>query len=102
MILTNLLCLLVGFAILARHFEDSRVPQALPRMLPHDWREGFILLVLVFVLSGFPDNIAAALIVAYIVGFFGMLLVLGWNPHERERPQQIAPSGAEQPSSAVR
>src|SRR5687768_16717406 len=52
-ILTNLLCLLVGFAILARHFEDSRVPEALPRMLPHDWKGGFILLVLIFVLSGF-------------------------------------------------
>src|SRR5687767_5596178 len=61
-ILTNLLCLLVGFAVLARHFEDSRVPETLPRVLPHDWKGGFILLVLIFVLSGFLDNIAAALI----------------------------------------
>jgi hypothetical protein len=30
------------------------------------------------------------------------LLVLGWNPHERERPQQIAPPAAERPPSAVR
>jgi Na+/H+ antiporter NhaD/arsenite permease-like protein len=67
-ILTNLLCLLVGFAILARHFEDSRVPEALPRMLPHDWRGGFILLLLIFVLSGFLDNIAAALIGATVAG----------------------------------
>jgi Na+/H+ antiporter NhaD/arsenite permease-like protein len=67
-ILTNLLCLLVGFAVLARHFEDSRVPEVLPRMLPHDWKGGFILLVLVFVLSGFLDNIAAALIGATVAG----------------------------------
>ena len=61
-ILTNLLCLLVGFAILARHFEDSRVPDALPRVLPRSWKGGFMLLVLIFMLSGFLDNIAAALI----------------------------------------
>ena len=67
-ILTNLLCLLVGFAILARHFEDSRVPEALPSVLPHDWKGGFILLVLIFVLSGFLDNIAAALIGATVAG----------------------------------
>src|SRR5688572_7127639 len=67
-ILANLLCLLVGFAVLARHFEDSRVPEALPRMLPHDWKGGFILLVLVFMLSGILDNIAAALIGATVAG----------------------------------
>ncbi|HYH42683.1 MAG TPA: citrate transporter [Burkholderiales bacterium] len=67
-ILTNLLCLLVGFAVLARHFEDSRVPEALPRVLPRDWKGGFVLLVLIFVLSGFLDNIAAALIGATVAG----------------------------------
>jgi Na+/H+ antiporter NhaD/arsenite permease-like protein len=65
-ILTNLLCLLVGFAILARHFEDSRVPEALPRILPRDWKGGFVLLLLIFILSGFLDNIAAALIGATV------------------------------------
>jgi Na+/H+ antiporter NhaD/arsenite permease-like protein len=65
-ILTNLLCLLVGFAILARHFEDSQVPEALPRILPRDWKGGFVLLLLVFILSGFLDNIAAALIGATV------------------------------------
>ncbi len=30
-LLTNLLGLLLGFALLARHFEDSQVPQLLPR-----------------------------------------------------------------------
>jgi len=40
--------------------------------------------------------------IGYVVGFFVMLLVLGWNPHERVRPQQIAPPAAEQPASAVR
>lgn len=60
--LANLLCLLMGFALLARHFEKSHVPVILPRILPHDWRGGFILLVMVFVISSFLDNIAAALI----------------------------------------
>jgi len=49
-ILLNLLGLLLGFAILAKHFEESRVPL------------GFVLLVMVFVLSSFLDNIAAAMI----------------------------------------
>jgi len=61
-ILTNLLCLLVGFALLSRHFEESRVPKVLPRLLPDDWKGGFVLLVMIFVLSSFLDNIAAALI----------------------------------------
>lgn len=60
--LANLFCLLMGFAILSRHFEKSHVPVVLPRYLPHDWKGAFILLVLVFVLSSFLDNIAAALI----------------------------------------
>ncbi|MDP2433976.1 MAG: citrate transporter [Pseudomonadota bacterium] len=60
--LTNLLGLLLGFSILARHFEDSRIPEVLPRYLPDDWKGGFVLLVMVFVLSSFLDNIAAALI----------------------------------------
>ena len=61
-ILTNLLCLLVGFALLSNHFEKSRAPEVLPRFLPDDWKGCFALLVMVFVLSGFLDNIAAALI----------------------------------------
>ena len=61
-LLANLLCLLVGFALLARHFEKSHVPAALPRILPHDWKGAFWMLVIVFVLSAFLDNIAAAMI----------------------------------------
>jgi Na+/H+ antiporter NhaD/arsenite permease-like protein len=61
-ILTNLLCLLVGFALLSNHFEKSHVPLVLPRFLPDDWKGCFALLVIIFVLSGFLDNIAAALI----------------------------------------
>ena len=61
-ILANLLCLLMGFALLSRHFEKSRLPLALPKFLPHDWKGGFLLLVMVWVLSSFLDNIAAALI----------------------------------------
>ncbi len=61
-VLTNLLCLLTGFALLSRHFEKSQVPVVLPRYLPHDWRAGFGLLLMVWFLSSFLDNIAAALI----------------------------------------
>jgi hypothetical protein len=60
--LANLLGLLLGFAVLAKHFEDSHAPLALPKLLPGDWRGAFLLLVAVFVLSSFLDNIAAALI----------------------------------------
>src|SRR4051794_15549520 len=60
--LTNLLLLLLGFALLSRHFEKSRVPFMLPRFLPDGWKGGFVLLAMIFVLSSFLDNIAAALI----------------------------------------
>lgn len=65
-LLLNLFCLLVGFALLARHFEDSGVPEVLPRLLPAGWLGPFALLVIIFVLSGFLDNIAAALIGATV------------------------------------
>lgn len=61
-VLANLLGLLLGFAILARHFEDSELPKALPRFLPNGWFGPFALLAIVFMLSAFLDNIAAALI----------------------------------------
>ena len=61
-ILINLLLLLVGFSLLSRHFEKSRIPIMLPRFLPDGWKGGFALLVMIFVLSSFLDNIAAALI----------------------------------------
>ena len=69
-ILANLLGLLLGFALLSKYFEDSGVPQWLPRILPDDWKGGFVLLCLIFVLSSFLDNIAAALIggtIAHVV-----------------------------------
>ena len=61
-ILINLLGLLLGFAILSKVFEESRVPDILPNFLPDDWKGPFLLLIMVFVLSSFLDNIAAALI----------------------------------------
>ena len=61
-VLANLFGLLVGFALLAAHFRDSRAPEVLPRSLPADWKGGFVLLLMVFVLSSFLDNIAAAVI----------------------------------------
>jgi Na+/H+ antiporter NhaD/arsenite permease-like protein len=61
-ILTNLFLLLMGFALLSRHFETSKLPDVMPAFLPEDWKGAFALLVIVCVLSSFLDNIAAALI----------------------------------------
>ena len=67
-LLTNLLGLLLGFALLSKHFEASRVPDWLPKLLPDDWKGGLVLLFMIFVLSSFLDNIAAALIGGTIAG----------------------------------
>ena len=67
-ILANLLGLLLGFALLSKHFEESNIPAELPKFLPDDWKGGFYLLVIVFVLSSFLDNIAAALIGGTMAG----------------------------------
>lgn len=61
-IILNLLGLLLGFAVLSKIFEESGVPDILPRYLPDDWKGPFLLLIFVFILSSFLDNIAAALI----------------------------------------
>lgn len=61
-IILNLLGLLLGFAILSKIFEESGIPDILPRFLPDDWKGPFLLLIFVFILSSFLDNIAAALI----------------------------------------
>ncbi|MDP1631030.1 MAG: hypothetical protein Q8L66_06380 [Caulobacter sp.] len=61
-LLSNLLLLLLGFALLANQFERSNIPDAMPALLPDDWKGGLVLLGMVFVLSIFLDNIAAAII----------------------------------------
>lgn len=61
-IIANLLGLLLGFAILADHFEKTEIPAILPKFLPDDWKGGLVMLMLVFVISAFLDNIAAAMI----------------------------------------
>jgi Na+/H+ antiporter NhaD/arsenite permease-like protein len=61
-LLSNLFLLLMGFALLSRHFEESAVPDQMPALLPDDWKGGLVLLVMVFVLSSFLDNIAAVII----------------------------------------
>ncbi len=61
-VLLNLLGLLLGFALLAKIFEISRVPDWLPGILPDNWTGGLVLLALVFVVSTFLDNIAAAML----------------------------------------
>lgn len=61
-IILNLLGLLLGFAVLSKIFENSKVPDILPRYLPDDWKGPLFLLIFVFIMSAFLDNIAAALI----------------------------------------
>lgn len=58
----NLTGLLLGFGVLAKLFEESGVPDILPRILPNNFMGPFLLLVLVYFISTFLDNIAAALI----------------------------------------
>ncbi len=78
-ILSNLFLLLVGFALLSRHFEESRVPAVLPKFLPDDWKGGFMLLAMIFVLSSFLDNIAAAIIGGTIAAtVFGHKVHIGY------------------------
>ena len=61
-LLLNLLGLLLGFALLAKHFEDSKLPELLPSYLPNGFAGSVSLICLVFVMSAFLDNIAAAMI----------------------------------------
>lgn len=61
-IITNLLLLLIGFELLSNQFEQSNVPDHLPRLLPDDWTGGLALLAIIFVLAAFLDNIAAAVL----------------------------------------
>jgi hypothetical protein len=61
-LLANLFLLLIGFALLSRHFEESRIPDEMPTLLPSGWKGGVTLLAIVFVLSSFLDNIAGAII----------------------------------------
>ena len=61
-VLANLLLLLLGFAILSNQFERSNLPVAIPSKLPQGWMGGVTLLGVIFVLSTFLDNIAAAII----------------------------------------
>ena len=61
-VLANLLLLLLGFAILSNQFERSNLPEAIPSRLPRGWSGGVTLLGVIFLLSTFLDNIAAAII----------------------------------------
>ena len=60
--IANLLLLLTGFEVLSNQFEQSNVSDHLPSLLPDDWTGGMALLGIVFVLSAFLDNIAAAVL----------------------------------------
>ncbi|MBK9733651.1 MAG: citrate transporter [Saprospiraceae bacterium] len=61
-VLLNLTGLLLGFGVLAKIFEESGIPDILPKYLPDDWKGPAVLLIFVFIISSFLDNIAAAMI----------------------------------------
>ena len=61
-IITNLLLLLIGFELLSNQFERSNISDHLPNLLPDGWTGGIALLGVVFVMSAFLDNIAAAVL----------------------------------------
>ena len=61
-LLLNLFGLLLGFALLAIHFEESRLPEWLSHRLPEGWTGGLCLLAIVAGISTFLDNIAGAII----------------------------------------
>jgi hypothetical protein len=60
--LCNLSGLLLGFAVLAEYFRESRISESLTDFLPIGWKGNMVLLLFVFIISGFLDNIAAAMI----------------------------------------
>lgn len=60
--IANLLLLLTGFELLSNQFEKSNISDHLPAVLPDDWTGGVALLGIVFVMSAFLDNIAAAVL----------------------------------------
>ena len=95
-ILVNLFGLLLGFSILAKHFEDSGVPDYLPRILPAGWKGAFALLVLIFIMSAFLDNIAAAI----IGGSIGLVIFKG-NVHIGFLAAMVAASNAGGAGSVV-
>jgi len=77
--LLNLFGLLVGFAVLADHFDSSHAGAQLPRLLPAGRAGCFTLLVCIWLLSGLLDNIAAATIGATIAArVFGGKVHLGY------------------------
>jgi Na+/H+ antiporter NhaD/arsenite permease-like protein len=61
-VIANLMLLLTGFELLSSQFERSNISDHLPNLLPDDWTGGVAVLGIVFVLSGFLDNIAAAVL----------------------------------------
>ena len=60
--IANLFLLLSGFALLSNQFEQSNISDHLPDHLPGNWTGGLALLGIVFILSAFLDNIAAAVL----------------------------------------
>lgn len=61
-LLLNLMGLLLGFTILTKYFEESKLPELLPRFLPDGWKGALLLLFFIMFISAFLDNIAAAMI----------------------------------------
>ena len=61
-LLANLFLLLMGFALLARHFEESAIPDEMPALLPDGWKGGAMLLGIVFYYQAFWTTLLAQLL----------------------------------------
>lgn len=60
--LLNIFILLLGFSILSKHFEDSQLAHTMIKYFPPTWKGCLGPIFLIFILSSFLDNIAAAMI----------------------------------------
>ena len=83
-VLANLFLLLMGFALLARHFEKSGIPDVMPALLPDDWKGAFLMLAIVWFISSFLGNTLSGYVgvlfeqkILTASQFFWFLTVLG-------------------------
>ena len=66
-----------GFALLARHFEESDVPKVLPRYLPDDWKGAFALLAIYPLVAGQFGVDLVAKIMIYAIFALSLELLVG-------------------------
>ena len=81
-ILSNLFLLLMGFAILSRHFENSRIPDEMPALLPNGWGGGLVPIITTAVWASTHD-LATTLAYSIALPALALLFSLVWMPETR-------------------